>query len=85
MVDGIAEPQTSRLKRYSVFLSIFYFGLGAFELVKYLSPHNSDHAMTGAWWLVTGVLWAYRFRHLGEPRIVKLQIDLPNEPDDDES
>jgi hypothetical protein len=85
MFDEIVEPRTSKLKRYSVFASIFYLGLGAFELVKYRSTHSSDHATTGALWLVTGMLWAYRFRHAGEPRIIKLQINPSTEPDNDES
>jgi hypothetical protein len=84
MFDQIVEPRISKLRRYSVFLSICYFGLAAFNLFDYRATHNSDHVMTGVVWLVAGMVWGYRFRHVGEPQIVKLHLSLPEEPNDDQ-
>jgi hypothetical protein len=75
MFDEVSESITSKLKRRTVFLSILYLGIAVAELIEFLYTHQVDHGLKAALWLVAAVLWAYRFRHFGEPQITKLDIE----------
>jgi hypothetical protein len=75
MFDGVPESFPSRLKRWTIFLSILYLGLALAELIKYWYTRQVDHGLMAAVWLATAVAWACRFRHFGEPQLTKLDID----------
>ena len=75
MFEEVSESIPPRLKRSCVFLSILYLGLAVADFVKFWYTHQVDHGLRAALWLITAILWAYRFRHFGEPQLTKLDLD----------
>jgi len=75
MFEEIYESIPSRLKRRLIFVSILYLGVAVAELVEFLYTDKVDHGLEAAVWLALAAGWAYRFRHFGEPRLTKLDID----------
>jgi uncharacterized membrane protein HdeD (DUF308 family) len=84
MFNEISESRTSKLRRRAVVVSILYLGIGVFDLIKFRYTHISDHALWGCVWLIVGVVWWFKFRHVGEARVTKLSIDPPEEDGDGE-
>jgi hypothetical protein len=79
MFAEVSEPIASKLKRRIVFLSILYLGIAVTELIEFMYTHNVDQGLLAGLWLALAVGWAYRFRHYGEPRRTKLDIDARTE------
>jgi peptidoglycan/LPS O-acetylase OafA/YrhL len=79
MFEEVSEPSASRLRRRIVLLSILYFGLAIAHFIKFLYTHQVDHGLWAAVWLVAAVLWAYKFRHFGDPKLTKLDIETPKQ------
>ncbi len=75
MFEEISESLASRLKRRTVFLSILGLGVAVWELIEFLYSHKVRHGLLAAGWLAMAVSWAYRFRHFGELRQTKLDIE----------
>ena len=79
MFEEISEPRESRLRRWSAVLSVLYLGMAIFDSVQFWHRHDSTYALNGALWLVLAVVWAYKYRHVGEPQITKLGINRSQE------
>ncbi len=77
MFEEVSESITSRLERRTVLLSILGLGIAVWELIEFLYTHKVRHGLLAAVWLAMAVSWAYRFRHFGEPRQTKLDIETP--------
>jgi len=84
MFKEIAEPRTSKYRRWWIVLSVLYLGIAIADGFRFWYRHDSLDAINAVLWLVVAVASAYRSRHLGEPRITKLGISASGEPHEDE-
>jgi hypothetical protein len=75
MFGEVSESISSRLRLRIVLFSIFCLGIAVAEVVEFLYTNKVDHGLEAAVWLALAAGWAYRFRHFGEPRVSKLDID----------
>ena len=82
MFNTIAEPRVSKLRRWYTVAAVLYFGMAVVDAVSFWHKRDAIDALNAALWLVLGITFAYRERHIGEPQVTSLNISGSTDMDE---